>query len=161
MLEVAYTIVANILHNRLKPVKESVRLDHENQNGFRWQRGCLDSIFTLKTTKKSRRTRTRLMAPSYRSRQRFYRVPRELLWTILSRQGVPLKLVSLLKALHKSVKDKFIVDGVEKVVNTIIGVKQGDVLAPDLFIFFMATVMATWRFSHSYNPCVVRCKADF
>jgi hypothetical protein len=48
MLEIAYNIVANILHSRFKSIKESVRLDHENQNGFRWQRGCLDSIFTLK-----------------------------------------------------------------------------------------------------------------
>ncbi len=48
MLEVAYKIVANIhLTNRLKPIKESVQLDHESQNGFRRMRGCLDSIFTL------------------------------------------------------------------------------------------------------------------
>ncbi len=48
MLEVAYKTVANILHNILKPIMESVRLDHENQNGFIWQRGCLVSMFTLK-----------------------------------------------------------------------------------------------------------------
>ena len=48
MLEVAYKIVAKILLTRLKPVKESVQLDHKCQNGFRWKRGCMDSIFTLK-----------------------------------------------------------------------------------------------------------------
>ena len=40
MLEVAYKIVANILHTRLKHIKDSVQLDHECQNGFRWKRGC-------------------------------------------------------------------------------------------------------------------------
>jgi hypothetical protein len=47
MLEIAYKIVANIIRKRLKHIKESIRLDHESQNGFGWQRGCLDSIFTL------------------------------------------------------------------------------------------------------------------
>jgi hypothetical protein len=48
MLEVAYKIVANIIRKRVKPIKESNRLNHESQNGYRWQRGCLDSIFILK-----------------------------------------------------------------------------------------------------------------
>jgi len=48
MLEAAYKIVANIILTRLKPINESVQLDHEYQNGFRLKRGCMDSIFTLK-----------------------------------------------------------------------------------------------------------------
>ena len=63
----------------------------------------------------------------------FDRVPREMLWNVLQRQRVPNKLISLLKALHKSVKDKFGVDGVEQVIESIIGVKQGGILGPDLF----------------------------
>ncbi len=47
MLEVAYKVVANILLTRLKPMKESVQLDHECQHGFRKMRGCVDYIFTL------------------------------------------------------------------------------------------------------------------
>ncbi len=79
---------------------------------------------------------------------------------VMKKQGVPLKLVSLLKALHKIVKVKFVIDGVEQVIDSIIGVKQGDVLGPNLFIFIMATVLKTWRSSHSYNLCTVRCKSD-
>jgi hypothetical protein len=37
LLEVAYKIVADILRKRLKPIKESIRLDHASRNGFRWQ----------------------------------------------------------------------------------------------------------------------------
>ena len=48
MLEVAYKIVENILRKRRKPIKENVHLDHTSQNGFKWQRGCMDSIFALK-----------------------------------------------------------------------------------------------------------------
>jgi hypothetical protein len=54
--------------------------------------------------------------------------------------------------MHTSVKVKFIVDGAEKVIDSIIGVKQGDVLGPELFIFFMASFMATWRSSH-FTTC--------
>ena len=46
-------------------------------------------------------------------------------------------------------------------IESIIGVKQRDVLGPDLYIFLMAAVMNSWRSSHSYKLCVVRCKADF
>ena len=42
----------------------------------------------------------------------FDRVPRELLWEVLLRYGVPPKLVSLLRALHETVHVTFDVDGV-------------------------------------------------
>ena len=48
---------------------------------------------------------------------------------------IPNKLISLRKALHKSVKVKFGVDGVEQVIESIIEVKQGNILGPNLFIF--------------------------
>ena len=44
---VVYTIVANILHNMLKPNKESVRLDNENQNGFIMQMDGNGDVWTL------------------------------------------------------------------------------------------------------------------
>jgi hypothetical protein len=74
------------------------------------------------------------------------------------KQGVPSKLISLLKALHKTVKIEFVVDGVETIIESIIGVKQGDILGHDLFIFFMAYVLKTWRssYSHTYKLCTVR-----
>ena len=51
----------------------------------------------------------------------FDRVPRELLWLVMEKQGVPPKLISLLRALHESVKVQFEVDGVTKVMDSIIG----------------------------------------
>ena len=43
----------------------------------------------------------------------FDRVPKELLWQLMEKFGVPPKLVRLLKALHKDVLVKFEVDGLE------------------------------------------------
>ncbi|XP_066912448.1 uncharacterized protein [Clytia hemisphaerica] len=45
LLEIAYKIVAKIVHQRLTPISES--LDHETQCGFRPGRGCTDAILLL------------------------------------------------------------------------------------------------------------------
>ena len=79
----------------------------------------------------------------------------------MARQGVPPKLISLLKALHRTVLVKFEVDGVAKSLKQIIGVKQGDVLGPDLFVFLIAAIMETWRSEHKYDLCVFRTARDF
>ena len=75
----------------------------------------------------------------------FDMVPRELLWNTLERFGVPLKLISVLRAMHKSIEVLFEVDGIKRRLSSTIGVKQGDLLGPELFTFFMAGVMETWR----------------
>ena len=56
------------------------------------------------------------------------RVPRELLWEVLDIFGVPMKLIRLLKALHANAEVKFVVNDITKRIESIIGVKQGDIL---------------------------------
>ena len=63
--------------------------------------------------------------------------------------------------MHKNVEVLFEVDGVKKKLNSIIGVKQGDLLGPELFTFYMAAVLETWRSLHSYDLCIMRSKEDF
>ena len=91
----------------------------------------------------------------------FDRVPRELLWDVLRKFGVPPKIVDLLIALHKSVIVKFEIDGVIATLLSIIGVKQGDLLGPILFTFYIAAIMMTWRSEHSYDLCLFRSRDDF
>jgi hypothetical protein len=162
MLEVGYKIIGLILLARLKPIKESKALDHEFQNEFRCLRGTIDSIFTVKQLIKKRSEHglpTWLLLIDLV--KAFDRVPRELLWEVLIKQGVPPRLVSLLRSLHKNVKVKFEYENVKQMLDSIIEVKQGDFLGPDLFIFFMAVVMKTWRSSHNYDLCCIHTKADF
>ena len=47
LLEMAYKIIAIILHSKLLPIEES--LEHELQCRFRPGRGCMDAFFTIKT----------------------------------------------------------------------------------------------------------------
>ena len=89
-----------------------------------------------------------------------YRVPRTLLWLVLERFGVPSKIVRLLKALHKTVNIKFLVDDVEVVMPSIIGVKQGDLLGPTLFTFHIAAIMMAWKMQYDGPSCVFRTKMD-
>jgi hypothetical protein len=159
MLEVCYKIVARILLERLAPIKE--RLDHEAQCGFRGGRGGNDGIFTVKQLINKRREHGLETWVLFLDLVKaFDRVPRELLWAVMLKQGVPPKLVSLLKAMHATVHVKFEIDGVARILASIIGVKQGDLLGPDGFTFFMAAVMATWRSEHSYDLCVFRSRPD-
>ena len=69
----------------------------------------------------------------------FDRAPRKLLWKNLVRFGVPIKLVSLLKALQTSMLI-FFIDDIGKSIKNTIGVKQGDILGPILFLFFICAV---------------------
>ena len=160
LLEIAYKIVAIILHCRLEPIMES--LDQEPQCGFRTGRSCMDSIFTIKIALKKRREHGLESWVLFLDLVKaFDRVPRQVLWSILEKFGVPAKLVSLLKALHTEFKVKFTVDEVTQTLNCIIGVKQGDVLGPILFNFFMAAVMITWRSNCTIHPCKFKTKRDF
>ena len=109
LLEVAYKIIAILLHSRLLPIQES--LDHESQCGFRPGRGCIDAVFTIKLALKKRREHGLESWVFFLDLVKaFDRVPRELLWNILAKFGVPSKVISLLKVLHSDFKVKFTVD---------------------------------------------------
>ena len=144
LLEAAYKIVTILLLNRLRPIAE--RLDHEQQCGFRPGRGCNDAVFTVKMAMKKRKEHSQetwiLFLDLVKA---FDRVPRQLLWELLAKFGVPDKLVRLLKALHRDVTVKFEVDGITHEIKCTIGVKQGDILGPVLFIIFICGIMMAWR----------------
>ena len=159
LLETAYKIVAILIHERLQPIAEG--LDHESQCGFRPQRGCTDAVFTLKLAMKKRREHGQeswiLFLDLVKA---FDRVPRQMLWDVLLKLGVPQKLVRLLQSLHANVEVNFSINEVSQTITCTIGVKQGDVLGPILFTFYMAAVMITWRIAHQRPLCIFNSKMD-
>ena len=123
------------------PIAES--LDNETQCGFRPGRSCNDAIFAVKIALRKRSEHDlgtwTLFLDLVKA---FDRVPRELLWPILGKAGVPPKLIRLLTALHSTVNVEFAISGIKKSVTSTIGVKQGDTLGPLLFTFFIGIVSA-------------------
>lgn len=162
LLETAYKIIAKILNRRLQFVEEGLADEHESQCGFRSERGCTDANFTVKLAMKKRREHGLeswiLFLDLVKA---FDRVPRELLWIILEKLGVPLKIIRLLKSLHHRFIVKFEVNDIVQEILNIIGVKQGDILGPRLFNLFMFAVMQVWHSIDKRQLCIFFTKQDF
>ena len=123
--------------------------------------GCMDAIFTMKAAIKKRSEHG--LEPwilFFDLVKAFDRVPKELLWMILTKSGVPRKLVDLLRALHNDFKVKFTVDDVVITIASVIGVKQRDILGPVLLTFFIVAVMITWTATNNVTVCIFYSKND-
>jgi len=157
LLEVLYKVVANIIKGRLTPIQEA--MEQESHCGFRPGRGCTDASFSLRMAIEKRQEHGMetwvLLLDLVKA---FDRVPRTLLWKVLRRFGVHEKVVKLLEALYDTVNVKFSVEEVEMVIESIIGVKQGDLLGPQLFIFHICAIMQAWRYEYNsqYDLCRFR-----
>ncbi len=95
-------------YTRLKVIKESSKhLDHEAQCGFRNGRGCTDGTFTIKLLVTKRREHNQetwiLFLDLVKA---FDKVPRELLRRVLTKFGVPDKMVSILKAVENGQRQR-------------------------------------------------------
>ena len=160
LLEVAYKILAILIHDRLQPLIES--LDHESQCGFRPGRGCQDAIFSVNMAMKKRREHNKetwiLFLDLIKA---FDRVPRVLLWSVLEKFGAPKKLICLIKSLHDNFKVDFEIENCKHSINCTIGVKQGDILGPALFVIFITAIMISWRKMYNRPLCVFRTRNDF
>jgi len=161
MLEVPYKVVANVLKVRLGTIFESLGEHVESQNGFRMWRGCPDGIWNLKSTLRKLKAGGHecwlLLLDLVKA---FDRCDRALLWAVMERLGVPPTVLLVLKALHEEVVVKFDVDGVEQSLPSIIGVKQGDILGPVLFLFLVAGFQMAWRKVRTTTPPTLYTRPD-
>ncbi|GMI62527.1 hypothetical protein ScalyP_jg5732 [Parmales sp. scaly parma] len=73
----------------------------------------------------------------------FDTVNRDCLIDVLAKLGVPPNLVQIIGVLHEKVMVKFEVGDATKEFPSTVGVKQGDNLAPVLFVMFMQVVIET------------------
>ena len=143
MLDVGQKIISNIMRIRLAPLVEE--LDHKSQCGFRPKRGTGDDIFTLKMALKKRKEHNIeswvLFIDFFKA---FDQVPRETLWKIKKKFGIPPKFIRLIIALHRIIV-QLSIDGAEAEIESMIGVKQGDFLGPIIFIIYMVALTNTWK----------------
>jgi len=142
LLDVMAKVVASIIQSRLDRVLRAEGVEY--QHGFRGGRGCSDGIFALKMALLKRREHGLgswvLFVDLIKA---FDSVDRSLLLAILGKFGVPDHLVCLIGALHTDVRVKLQVGSVAAFIDSTVGVKQGDNMAPILFLFVIQAAMET------------------
>ena len=110
----------------------------QRQNGFMMHRGCTDAVFCLKVALQKRKEHMQdswvLFIDLVKA---FDTVNRTALIAILKKFGVPSQLAVLIERLHTDVKVKLKVGTTDILFDATIGVKQGDNMAPVLFLFYI------------------------
>ena len=79
-------------------------------------------------------------------RKAYDSVPRQALWLVLEKYGIPPLLVRLIQSLHDGMKVEVSVDGTTTpVIEVNNGLKQGCTIAPSLFNLYFNLVIEEWR----------------
>ena len=110
LLDVVGKLFTKVVQVRLQRVAEEVLPD--SQCGFRVGRGCADMVFcTRQLVEKAREHNTTLYLLFVDLRKAYDSVPREALWQVLRKYGVPPSLVNIIRFLHDGMKAEVTVDG--------------------------------------------------
>ena len=142
LLDVLSKILSSILVNRINKHLEKHGL--KEQAGFMKNRGCADATSTLKITLQN------LQAANQDSYvlfvdivKAFDSVNREMLWKILKKYGVPTATIAIIKKMYTDIRIKLGIEKAEALFYSTLGVKQGDNLAPALFLFAIQATIET------------------
>ena len=133
--------MCEILRRRLDIVV--LKLIGEYQSGFVANRGTTDSIFAYQRICEILRDREQTLHTAFIDfRKAFDSVNFTLLFTILKCVGVPEQLVDLIESLYSDANFKVrLDDGHSDVIHPVVGVRQGCILSPLLFIVFLDTCL--------------------
>ena len=145
LLDVAGKLLGRIVQERLQCIAESVLPD--SQCGFRRGRGCSDMIFVARQlVEKAREHNSLLFVLFVDLKKAFDSVPRDALWQVLERFGVPPVLLAMIRSFHVDMRAAVTVKGRYSdsfaVKN---GVRQGCTIAPVLFNLYLCAVVDDWR----------------
>ena len=133
LLSVPGKAFAHMLLERIKPLFLEKR--RPQQTGFTPGRSTVDRILALSLISQTRREfRQPLYATYVDLKAAFDSVYRPALWQLLTVLGVPEKIIRLVSALYSGTTSRVRVDGqLSSAFPVSSGVRQGCVLAPDLF----------------------------
>jgi len=155
LLDVLSKILSSIMVSRMNDHLEKNGL--QEQAGFMKGRGCSDATATLKMTLQNLRAANQdsfvLFVDIVKA---FDSVNRDMLWKILEKYGIPEKIIQTIKKMYTDIKIKISIEDAEFIFNSISGVKQGDNLAPVLFLFVVQaaieTMHANWSTMNIATP---------
>ena len=142
----AHKSVLSLTDESLESNPPSTVGDTDYQNGFRRNRGTTDAIFTLKQTLRARyRSGEHTFVLFVDLVKAFDSVERSALLMVLQRFGFGPQYCRAVENLHLDLKIVLREGHESCTFGNSVGVKQGDTLAPVLFILFMHAVVSTLR----------------
>ncbi|KAE8742982.1 hypothetical protein FOCC_FOCC011412 [Frankliniella occidentalis] len=136
-----YKLLSVVLLRRLERYAEEALSDC--QAGFRRNRSTTDHIFAVRTSLAKRREfrcDTHLIFVDFA--KAYDSVIRSELWKRLEEMNIPMKLITMMKALFRTTRNRVKVDGfLSEDFRTTSGVRQGDALSPLLFNLALETAL--------------------
>jgi hypothetical protein len=129
-----------------KKVRDRVQLD-AMQFGFRAGRGTTDAIFVVRQVQERFLTKGKDLWMAFVDLEKaFDRVPREVLWWALRSAGVDEWIVNVIKAMYCGASTSVKLQGCESSEFEVkVGVHQGSVLSPLLFIIVLEELSKNFR----------------
>ena len=135
-----------------KIMREQVNID-DMQFGFMPGRGTTDAIFILRQLQEKYLSKDRKLFFAFVDLEKaFDRVPREVIWWSLRKLGVEEWLVKLVQAMYSNARSQVRVgDEYSEMFDVKVGVHQGSVLSPLLFIIVLEALSRSFRSSCLYE----------
>lgn len=142
LLDVLSKILSYILTQRINTHLTEIGL--KEQAGFMQNRGCSDATSTLKITlqnlKASNHDSFVLFVDIVKA---FDSVNREMLWQILKKYGIPPIAIKCIEKMYTNIQIHLNIGTAQTSFKSTSGVKQGDNLAPVLFLFVIQAAIDT------------------
>ena len=128
---------ARVLERRCRKIAEPQI--QERQCGFRAGRGTTDQLFTLhQVFEKSWEVAKPVYTAFVDLEKAYDRVPRDLLWRVLQEYGIDGRLLAAIQSLYQDCRSCVRINGSKSDWFRVrVGLRQGCVLSPLLFIIFM------------------------
>ena len=133
LLSVPGKVFAHVLLARIHPLL--IKNRRPQQSGFTAGRSTVDAILALRLLAELHRAFNRPLHVAYIDvKSAFDSVDRSALWKVLQAEGMPPSLLQLIRNLHTGTTARVRThNGLSASFSTASGVRQGCILAPDLF----------------------------
>ena len=143
LLEHVLKILERVVEERVRRI---VKID-DMQFGFMKEKGTTDAIFIVRQLQEKYRAKKKDLWMAFVDLEKaFDRVPREVVWWALRSLGVDEWLVSVIQAMYADTSTMVKLNGkVSKGFGVRVGVHQGSVLSPLLFIIVLEALSRGFR----------------